>query len=321
MSHRIVFLGSPEFAVPSLQALTADTRFDVVMVVSQPNRPSGRGRRLAPPPVAAFAVDAGLPLLQPESLRDEDVLSMLQVTQADLLVVVAYGEILRRNLLELAPGGVLNVHPSLLPKYRGAAPIAGAIRNGDSQTGVSIIQLVRKLDAGPMIAQTTVDIDSGDTTGTLGERLSEQAADILPDVCVSWLAGSLTAVEQDDSLATYTREWTKADAEIDWLLPAVTIERLVRAALPWPVAWTSFDGQRLQVRSASVTPGAGASPGQIVDHGKQLVVATGSGYLELLTVQPQGRTQMPASGWWNGLQSKPSRLGIPPTTDMPHDPV
>lgn len=287
----------------------ADERFEVTLVVSQPDRPAGRGRRLTPPPVAASATKSGLPLLQPESLRDENVFSRLEAAQPDLLVVVAYGEILRRNVLQLAPSGALNIHPSLLPKYRGASPIAGAIYNGDSQTGVSIIKLVRKLDAGPIVAQTKLDVEPTDTTGTLGERLALTAAEMLPDVCCDWLTGSLTAVDQDESEATYTHEWTKMDAEIDWTLPAEAIERLVRAALPWPVAWTSFDGQRLQIRAASVSAGDGGSPGQVVEHGKSLVVATGSSHLALLSVQPEGRREMPASGWWNGLQSKPSRLG------------
>lgn len=309
MSWKVVFLGSPEFAVPSLQALVADSRFIVELVVSQPDRPAGRGRRLTPPPVAAFAHEAGLPLLQPESLRDDDAFARLQTVQPELLVVVAYGEILRRNVLELAPGGALNVHPSLLPKYRGAAPIPGAIRNGDAQTGVSIMKLVRRLDAGPLVAQSAMDVQSEDTAAALGERLSGLAAEMLPSVCDAWLAGDLSAAEQDEGLATYTREWTKADAEIDWSQPAESIERLVRAALPWPVAWTLFDGQRLQVRSARLVDGTGAPPGQIVDDNKRLTMATAAGYLELLVVQPQGRNQMPAIDWWHGLQSKPSRLG------------
>lgn len=309
MSQRVVFLGSPEFSVPSLQALVADTRFDVALVVSQPDRPFGRGQRLTPPPVAAFASEAGLPLFQPESLRGDDAFTRLQALQPDLLVVVAYGEILRRNVLQLAPGGALNVHPSLLPKYRGAAPIPEAIRNGDTQTGVSVMKLVRRLDAGPVVAQSVMDVQPDDTAGTLGERLASQAAEMLPAVCDSWLAGDLTAVEQDESLATYTREWMKSDAEIDWSLPAVIIERLVRAALPWPVAWTTFDGQRLQVRSARLTGELQGSPGQIIHDTQRPTVATGSGGLELLAVQPQGRNVIPAIGWWNGLQSRPSRFG------------
>lgn len=309
MSHRVIFLGSPDFAVPSLRTLLEDGRFDVALVVTQPGRPAGRGRRNTPPPVAEYASETGTPLLQPESLRDEEAFSILAAISPDLLVVVAYGEILRRNVLQLAPGGVLNVHPSLLPKYRGASPIPEAIRNGDSQTGVSIMKLVRRLDAGPIIAQSRLEIDPDDTTGTLARRLADQAAKMLPEVCDAWLLGGISAAEQDESLATYTREWTKSDAEIDWTRPAIEIERLVRAALPWPVAWTTCDGQRLQVRSAIVHPGVAGSPGEIVLNRNQPMVATGNGLLELVSVQPEGRREMPASVWWIGLQQKPSRLG------------
>lgn len=287
----------------------ADERFEVALVVSQPDRPAGRGRRLTPPPVAAFATESGLPLLQPASLRDEGVFSRLEAAGPDLLVVVAYGEILRRNVLQLVPSGALNVHPSLLPQYRGASPIAGAIRNGDSQTGVSIMKLVRKLDAGPVVAQTILDIEPTDTTGTLSERLALTAAEILPDVCDAWLTGSLTAADQDESRATYTYEWTKADAEIEWTQPAAAIEQLVRATLPWPIAWTSFDGQRLQVRSAEIRADVEGTPGEILQSGKRLVVATGEHGLELHSVQPEGKREMPALGWWNGLQAKPNFLG------------
>ena len=310
MSWRVVFLGSPEFAVPSLQRLAADERFDVALVVSQPDRPSGRGRRLTPPPVADFATESGLPLFQPESLRDPDAFSRLESIEPDLLVVVAYGEILRRNVLQLAPGSALNVHPSLLPKYRGASPIAEAIRGGDPQTGVSIMKLVRRLDAGPVVAQSTIELDGHETTGSLGQRLADLAAAMLPDVCYDWLDGRLKAVDQDESAATYTREWTKADAAIDWNQPAVALERLVRAALPWPVAWTASDGQRLQVRSAAVTAAVEGTPGTILQSGKRLIVATGEHGLELHSVQPQGKRELLALGWWNGLQSKPDLLGI-----------
>lgn len=295
--------------MPSLAALVEDSRFEVALVVSQPDRRAGRGRRVTPPPVAAFAAEADLPLFRPGSLRDDDAFGILEAARPDLLVVVAYGEILRRNVLQLAPGGALNVHPSLLPKYRGASPLPEAIRQGDSQTGVSIMKLVRRLDAGPVIAQTAMDIEDGDTTGTLGDRLAVQAAEILPDVCDAWLRGEAMATEQDDSTATYTYEWTKSDAEIDWSLPAVEIERLVRAALPWPVAWTLANGQRLQVRVATVLPGTDGDPGELVEHGRRVTIATGTGHLELLSVQPQGKREMPATGWWNGLQDKPRFLG------------
>lgn len=309
MTQRIVFLGSPQFAVPSLRALVDDPRFEVVLVVSQPDRPSGRGRKLTAPAVAEYASNAGLPVFQPESLRDEFSLDRLSKSSPDLLVVVAYGEILRKRVLELAKGGALNVHPSLLPRYRGASPIADAIRSGDITTGVSIIKLVRRLDAGPVVAQTLVNLDGPETTGSLTEHLGHVAARMLPDVCDDWLAGRLEAVPQDDSAATYTREWTKADAKIDWTQPAAVIERLVRAALPWPVAWTLASGHRLQIRAAAVVPEPGGVPGNVEVSGKQLLVSTGDGQLQLVLVQPEGKREMPELVWWNGLQTKPMMLG------------
>ena len=156
-------------------------------------------------------------------------------SQPDVLIVIAYGELLRRAVLELAPHGALNVHPSLLPRYRGAAPIPAAILAGDDVTGTSIIKLVRRLDAGPIVAQQQLDIMPDDTTATLGARLADQSAEMLPDVVQEWIAGRLIAREQDDALATYTREWTRADARIDWSTPAIQIERLIRAANPWPL--------------------------------------------------------------------------------------
>lgn len=315
MTWRIVFLGSPAFAVPSLAALIADERFEIPLVVSQPDRPAGRGRKLTPPPVAAFATESGIPLFQPESLKSDDAVERLRLVEPDLLLVVAYGEILRKNVLTLAPAGALNVHPSLLPSYRGAAPINAAILNGDEQTGVSIIKLVRRLDAGPLVALRTAPVEPNDTTGTLGERLAQIAGDMLPDACAGWLDGSLEAVPQDDDRATYTREWVKSDAEINWSWPAARIERLIRAALPWPVAWTTLHGQRVQIRSATVDtePDQPAqAPGTLFRRSGRIAVSTGDGELLLDQVQPQGKQAMPAANWWNGLpQDTPNAFETP----------
>lgn len=310
MTSRVVFLGSPQFALPSLRALHEDPRFEIPLVVSQPDRPAGRGRRLTPPPVAVYAQEAGLTLFQPSTLKADEAVQRLAEARPDLLVVVAYGEILRRNVLELAPGGALNVHPSLLPRYRGANPIAAAILNGDDETGVSIIKLVRKLDAGPIVAQQRLPIDPMDTTASLGDRLAELAADMLPDVCAGWLSGDLQPSEQDDDQASFTREWTKADAQIDWQRPAVEIERLVRASIPWPVAWTTLNGQRIQVRGAAVAQDADpqGEPGQVFRHGRKVMVVTGDEVLELLLVVPEGKKETPALNWWHGLRDSAPRF-------------
>lgn len=273
------------------------------MVVSQPDRRAGRGRRLTPPPVAQWATAHNVSLFQPLSLRDSDAINHLEMRQPDLLIVVAYGEILNRRVLNLAPHGALNVHPSLLPKYRGAAPIPAAILNGDDETGVSIMKLVRKLDAGPVLDQTVVPIPPDATTASLSELLAKVAAERLPDIADSWISGTIPAVPQDDDLATFSREWSKDDARIDWTLPAVAIERLIRAATPWPVAWTTIYGSRVQIREVSVSAFDNLAPGELAFASGAVHVGTAAGSLQLLTVQPESRAAMPAVGWWQSISS------------------
>jgi methionyl-tRNA formyltransferase len=259
---------------------------------------------MTPPPVALSAKNAGVQLLQTQSLRDDASVSQLKDAAPDVLVVVAYGEILTLRVLNLAPHGALNVHPSLLPKYRGAAPIPAAIANGDSITGVSFMKMVRRLDAGPVIATFPVAVPADATTGSLSAMLADLAATRLPDVMAGWIEGSISAIDQDESVASYTREWTKADGMIDWNQPAQAIERLVRAALPWPVAWTSHDGLRIQIRKCLVFGGQGSpdtTPGQIEQLEESVIVRTGEGWLKLLTVQPESKRPVDASDWWRGV--------------------
>ncbi len=313
MSHRVIFLGSPEFAVPCLDALGNDPRFDLVMVVSQPDRRAGRGRKMTPPPVAQWAIEHNIPLFQPESLRNPEAIHHLELQRSDLLIVVAYGEILNRKVLGLAPHGALNVHPSLLPKYRGAAPIPAAILNGDLETGVSIMKLVRKLDAGPVLDQTIVPMPEKSTTASLSDVLANVAAERLPDVADDWIAGSVPAVPQDEDLVTFTREWTKADVRINWTQPAAAIERLVRAATPWPVAWTTLGGSRVQIREAALSDVDNLAPGELASIAGRLFVGTGDGTLQLLTVQPESRAAMPADRWWQSVSaSGASRFDVFP---------
>ena len=304
---RVVFMGSPEFAVPSLRALSEAAQISLPLVITQPDRPAGRGRQTSPPAVKSAALEIGLPILQPTSMQEPEAIAALRHAAPDLLVVVAYGELLRRAVREAAPHGALNVHPSLLPRYRGAAPIPAAILNGDTQTGVSIIQLVRRLDAGPLIAQESQTIAREDTTATLAERLAHQAAGMLPLTCLAWSRGDVIAQPQDEAAATYTREWTKEQGRIDWRQPADAIERLIRAAQPWPIAWTmTTDEQRLQLLRARPRPDrtlADVPPGGVVLREGQVRVQTGVGILELLTVQPAGKRAMPAMAWLRGLHT------------------
>lgn len=316
---RVVFLGSPAFAVPSLVSLAEHDNIDVALVVTQPDRPAGRGRTLTPPAVKRAALELGLPVYQPPTLRDDAATEPLRETSPDVLIVVAYGELLRRGVLTLAPSGCLNVHPSLLPRYRGAAPIPAAILNGDASTGVSIIQLVRKLDAGPIVAQVEEAIQPDDTTESLGRRLAALAARTLPDVTQRYVARELLPVPQDDDLATDTREWTTADARIDWSRPATEIERLIRAATPWPTAWTTDGDVRLRVLAARVVahPSLVDEPaGTVGVSAGRVVVATGTGWLEPIAVQPAGKRAMPAGDWWRGTRRATAVLGASLTDEV-----
>lgn len=301
---RVVFLGSPAFAVPSLQALANHPDIRLPLVVTQPDRPAGRGRSLTPPPIKVAADALGVPTLQPATLRDDAAVTQVADARPDVLVVVAYGELLHRDVLDLAPHGCLNVHPSLLPKHRGATPIPAAILAGDARTGVSIIRLVRKLDAGPVVTQLAVDIKSGDTTGSLNDRLAQVAAELLPDTVIEYVSGNLVPVPQDDALATHTREWTTDDTRIDWSQPAAVLERLVRAANPWPMAWTIIDGTRLRILEARVAVDAtvNLAPGCATTQRGTVVVQAGAGVLELVRVQAAGKRPVAAADWWRGVR-------------------
>lgn len=317
MPLRAVFLGSPEFSVPSLEALSSDPRLDIVAVVTQPDRVAGRGRHLTPPPVKVAAERLGLPVFQPATLKDSEVVENLRQLDADVFVVVAYGEILRREVLQMPRCGCLNVHPSLLPKYRGSAPIQAAILGGDTETGVTIMQLVRKLDAGPLLAQQIVPLNGTETAGALSEQLAGVAAKFLPDVTVAWCESRITAVPQSEDAATFTRELRKEDGQIDWTRPSDEIERLVRAMAPWPTAWTVIHGRRLTILDASVDEklsnvGGELSPGELRVSGKEILVGTGSVPLRLNRVQPEGRKAVNANDWARGARLVPGdRLGQP----------
>jgi methionyl-tRNA formyltransferase len=301
-----VFLGSPEFAVPCLEALASTDDIDIALVVTQPDRRAGRGRDLRPPAVKVAAERCGLPVYQPDSLRSDEAYRELSAISPNVMIVVSYGEILQRRILELPKWGCLNVHPSLLPKYRGAVPIPATILNGDRSSGLSIIKLVRQMDAGPVLFQTSFELDGTETSGSLSERLSQLAARHLPDVVRDWTANRIEAVEQDHSSATYTRELRKSDAQIDWRWSAEYVERFVRAMDPWPRAWTIAGGQRLSINSAAVNHNATASsdlpPGTVVLDGEAVVV-TGNGAVTLGEVQPAGKKQMAATDWLRGTRS------------------
>jgi methionyl-tRNA formyltransferase len=302
---RVVFLGTPEFAVPSLNALIASPDIEVPLVITQPDRRAGRGKSLKSPPVKDTAEEHNLPVLQPASLRDESILAEILSTEPDVLVVVSFGEILRRDILEVAPAGCLNVHPSLLPAYRGSIPVPATILNGDPVGGVSFIKLVRQMDAGPIVHQFPVELNGTETAGELLDRLGHIAADELPGVVVKWINGDIEAREQDHQLATYTRELRKSDAQIDWTASAREIERFVRAMHPWPRAWSIVAGQRISIEQVTAVhlDDAPGEPGTLtVDDDQRPLVETGDGRLQIDLLTPAGKKQISGTDWLRGAR-------------------
>jgi len=287
--ERVVFMGTPEFAVPSLQALHA--QYPVVLVVTQPDRPAGRSRMLRPPAVKVAAQELGLPVYQPDSLRSPQALAVLQRAQPDVIVVAAFGEILRQNVLSLPPHGCLNVHASLLPRHRGAAPVAAAILAGDAITGVTIMLMDSGLDTGPILAQAEERIRPEDTTSALTERLAQLGASLLAQTLPRWLRSELRPQPQDEALATYAPPIRKEDGLIDWTEPASAIERQVRAFDPWPGAYTYWRGRRLRITRAGVLADwcGNEEPGTVLMTREGVAVATGEGALLLRDLQLEGK--------------------------------
>ena len=301
-AKRIIFAGSPEFAVPSLRAV-ADSRHDLVAVLTQPDRRSGRGRKAKAGPVKQSALELSVPVLQPVTLKDSEAVASLSALRPDLLVVVAYGLLLPSTVLDLPKLGCVNVHASLLPRWRGASPIQAAVLAGDDQTGVSLMKLDAGLDTGPVYATANTDIGQEETAGELHNRLATLGAELLASHLDAILAGELKPTPQPATGITHAGRIDKADAVIDWQRSAVEIARQVRAYVPWPVAETLLDGQRLRVWSAK--PGdsdtSTGSAGEVVAAEPEAVlVSTGRGTLQLTRVQMPGKQQIDAGDFANG---------------------
>lgn len=289
-SLRIIFAGTPEFAVRSLAALL-ETRHEVVAVYSQPDRPAGRGRKLAPTPVKALALEHDIPVYQPVSLRDEEAQQVLASHNADLMVVVAYGLILPQVVLDTPRLGCINVHGSLLPRWRGAAPIQRAIWQGDAETGVTIMKMEAGLDTGPMLLKTRLDIAADETAQTLHDKLADQGGDALKEAVDALAEGTLTPEVQDDALANYAEKLSKAEAEIDWSKDAAFIDRCIRAFNPWPVSWTTLHGETVRIWQATPeTENSDLAPGAVISADKTgLRIACGEGTLCIKNMQLPGK--------------------------------
>jgi methionyl-tRNA formyltransferase len=305
---RIVFFGTPAFAVPTLDALLA-SHHHVVGVVTQPDRPRGRGHRTTDAPVKARAIDASVPVLQPVVLKDPAFLSALSAFDADLGVVAAYGRILTDAVLALPRLGLINVHASLLPKYRGAAPVHRAVMAGDSATGITIMRVVKALDAGPTFAFTRRTIGPDETSTEVEHDLARLGAPLLLETVDRLAVGDAREEPQDDASATYAPRITKDDSSIDWSRSARELHNQVRGLHPWPHAQSYLEGKRLiLLRSSVMTDPTAAPPGSIVvAKGDDLAVATGTGALKILTLQLEGRKPMTAREFLAGHPLSPAR--------------
>jgi methionyl-tRNA formyltransferase len=299
---RVVFLGTPDFAVPSLLALAEHPAFEVAGVVTQPDRPAGRGQQIQPSAVRRQAERLGLPVFQPETLRDPAAVEHLRGWRPDVMVVAAFGQILRQPVLDVAPFGCVNVHASLLPRWRGAAPIQYAIRAGDTETGITIMKIDPGLDTGPILAQRAIPIAPDETGASLHDRLAALGAQILPDVLLAYLAGEITPQPQPEEGVTLAPTLRKEDGLIDWSQPSVEIDRQVRAYAPWPGTFTYLKGEMFKVISGSPRPDetGNALPGTLIQHAGALAVQTGAGLYLLGEVQPAGKKRMSAQAFLAG---------------------
>jgi methionyl-tRNA formyltransferase len=308
---RIVFMGTPAFAVPSLDAL-AGAGHELLAVVAQPDRPAGRGRELKAPATKAWALARGLPVLQPEKVRDGRLAAELAALRPDLLAVAAYGRILGRDLLELAPHGAINVHGSLLPRYRGAAPIQWAVANGDAETGVTIMRMDEGLDTGDILLQRVLPIDPADTAEALSPRLAELGGAALCEALALLSAGRLAPVRQRAEEATLAPILGREDGKVDWSRSAAEISARLRGFTPWPGAWTTLDGKVLKLLDAApaAAPAAGAPGTATRLAGRGLAVACGGGTTLLVSrLQPEGKGAQDALAFLNGLRRDALALG------------
>lgn len=300
---RIVFAGTPEFAAEHLKALL-DSPYQIVAVYTQPDRPAGRGQKLMPSPVKQLAVAHDIPVFQPPTLRNEDAQAELAALEPDLMVVVAYGLILPQAVLDIPRLGCINSHASLLPRWRGAAPIQRAVEAGDAESGVTVMRMEAGLDTGPMLLKVVTPISADDTGGSLHDRLAEMGPPAVVQAISGLADGSLQGEVQDDALATYAHKLNKDEARIDWNRPAAELERLIRAFNPWPVCHSTLDGESVKVLAAKLSTGQGA-PGEILEASKDgLVVACADQALSLTRLQLPGGKALAFSDLFNSRREK-----------------
>ncbi len=296
----IVFMGTPEFSVPCLERLIADGH-TVKAVFTQPDRPKGRGHHMAYPPVKETALKYSIPVYQPERLRKSDACDIITEIAPDLMIVVAYGQILPQNILDIPKYGCVNIHASLLPKYRGAAPIQWAVLNGEKESGVTSMQMDAGLDTGDMLISAKTEIGENDTAGDLHDKLSLLGADVMSETIRKIEYGTLERKEQDDSLSNYAPMLSKELCPIDWNLSAREVHNKVRGLSPWPLATFELDGKVIKAHKTLLCGKAKGKAGEVIENSKRLVVCCGDGEaVEIVTLQPQGKKAMNAADYMRG---------------------
>lgn len=314
---RVVFLGSPTFAVAALQALCR-SKHQVVSVITQPDRPAGRGLKLLAPPVKEFALAQNIPVLQPDSVNSPECLAAIAALDPDILTVVAYGEFLKKPVLAMGKFPPVNVHPSLLPELRGAAPVPWAIVRGYKESGITVQKLALKMDAGDILRQIKAPIGENETSAEVLERFAQLGGDLLVETLDALAANTVTPKAQDEAKMTIAPLLKREDGYIDWSRSAETIHNLVRGLSPWPAASCLAEGQRLKILSTKLAskslPLAAVAPGVLVESGRQVFVGTGAGFLELLQVQPEGKRSMLPGDFLNGMKSRWQNPSLPRLT-------
>ena len=302
-------MGTPDFAVPSLKKLV-EKGYDVKLVVTQPDKPAGRGKKVTPPPVKVVAEELGIPVYQPEKVKENaELKKKLLEIEPDLIVVAAYGKILPEWLLNLPKYGTVNVHASLLPKYRGASPIQWALLNGEEETGVTIMKVIPELDAGDILSQKRVKIEKEDNAKTLHDKLAEVGAELLVETLPLYVSGKLKPVPQNEEEATYCPQIKKEMGKIDWRESAEKIFNKIRAFTPWPSAYTTFRGKRVKILKGEPVEGTG-EPGEVIEAGRDLIVATGEGALKIERLRPEGRKEISGEEFVRGYRvRKGDRFG------------
>lgn len=294
---RIVFMGTPEFAAPALRLLIE--HHEVIGVITQPDRPAGRKRQIQASPVKLVAQAHNIPVFQPEKIRRAEAIAELKRQPPDVYVVAAFGQILPQAVLDIPPHGSLNIHASLLPRWRGAAPIQAAIRAGDAESGITIMKMDAGLDTGPILTQRALQLATDETGQSLHDKLSQIGGELLIETLPGYLAGAILPRPQDDALTTYAPAIKKEEGQIDWSQDAASIERLVRAFTPWPGTFTTWNGEPLKIHSGSAGPGQ-AEPGHVIVESERIAIGTGRGLFYPTVVQLAGRAALPIDAFVKG---------------------